>query len=209
MTRALLYQPKRNWRTAMALAAALLIHFAAIAFAATHQATPVETPTGGSDYPPLDLTLTPPSEEPTPPPDLPESPPNLPSTDESMFRDEGPTPPPIQPRRTRTTMPIARANHSATSGSLSLSQARVNALSAPRPEYPYEARRQKVTGSGVAAITVDPVTGTVTSVVMVGSTGSLILDNAAVAAFRRWRFQPGTVMKVRLPVTFTLTGAQD
>ena len=32
------------------------------------------------------------------------------------------------------------------------------------PEYPYEARRQKMTGEGIVAMTVDPVTGHVRTV---------------------------------------------
>jgi len=39
---------------------------------------------------------------------------------------------------------------------------------------------------------------------MAVSTGAQILDDAAVSAFRGWRFKPGTVSKVRLPITFTL-----
>jgi outer membrane biosynthesis protein TonB len=38
-------------------------------------------------------------------------------------------------------------------------------------------------------------------------TGSLVLDNATVAAFKRWRFKPGTVSRVKSPVTYTMTGA--
>jgi TonB family protein len=56
-------------------------------------------------------------------------------------------------------------------------------------------------------MTIDPVSGSVTSVVMEASTGSPVLDNAAVAGFRRWRFKPGTVSKVKLPITYTLMGA--
>ncbi|HEV2840768.1 MAG TPA: energy transducer TonB [Chthoniobacterales bacterium] len=81
------------------------------------------------------------------------------------------------------------------------------ALSGPRPLYPYEARRQKITGSGIAMMTVDHA-GNVLDVVMQESTGSPVLDNAAIAAFRRWRFKPGAGPKVRAPITFTLTGAQ-
>jgi outer membrane biosynthesis protein TonB len=33
------------------------------------------------------------------------------------------------------------------------------------------------------------------------------LDNAATGAFRQWRFRPGTVSKVNIPITFTMTGA--
>ena len=90
---------------------------------------------------------------------------------------------------------------------MNLSTAMVFAISAPRPEYPYEARRQKLTGDGVVVMNVDPVTGNVTSVSMSTTTGSPFLDNAAIAGFRRWRFRPGSVSSVTCPVTFTLTGA--
>jgi TonB family protein len=81
------------------------------------------------------------------------------------------------------------------------------ALSGPRPVYPYEARRQKITGSGVAMMTVDPISGNVIDVVMQESTGSPVLDNAAVSAFRRWRFKAGTPPRIKAPITYTLTGA--
>ena len=38
---------------------------------------------------------------------------------------------------------------------MSMSSAKAVAVSAPRPEYPYEARRSKITGSGVCVMTVD------------------------------------------------------
>ncbi|MCA1660478.1 MAG: energy transducer TonB [Verrucomicrobiaceae bacterium] len=64
------------------------------------------------------------------------------------------------------------------------------------------------TGSGVCVMDVDTSSGAVTSASMAVSTGNPILDNAATSAFRRWRFKPGTVSKVRTPITFTMTGAQ-
>jgi TonB family protein len=88
-----------------------------------------------------------------------------------------------------------------------VSSAKAFALSAPRPEYPYEARRQKITGDGVVVMTVDPVSGNVISVSMSKTTGNPFLDNAALAGFKKWRFRPGTVSSVTCPVTFTLTGA--
>lgn len=90
---------------------------------------------------------------------------------------------------------------------MSLSSAKVFALSAPRPQYPYEARRQKITGDGIALMTIDPGTGNVVDVTMSKSTGNVFLDNAAVTGFRRWRFKPGTLSSLTCPVTFTLTGA--
>jgi TonB family protein len=88
-----------------------------------------------------------------------------------------------------------------------VSSAKAFALNAPRPEYPYEARRQKITGDGVVVMTVDAVTGNVISVSMSKTTGSPFLDNAAVTGFKRWRFKPGTVSSVTCPITFALTGA--
>ena len=111
---------------------------------------------------------------------------------------------------TKPAAPIARPQPQGVPrpASMSMSSAKAVAVSAPRPEYPYEARRSKLTGSGVCIMTVDPSSGSVTSAEMSPSTGNAILDNAATSAFRRWRFKPGTVSKVRTPITFTMTGAQ-
>lgn len=124
-----------------------------------------------------------------------------------MIPEERSTPPPIRHPTTRLATPLVKTRN-ATIGSQGSLSARVSALTAPQLEYPYEARRQKITGSGIAALTVDPVSGSVTSVMMEVSTGSPVLDNAAVTGFHRWRFKPGTISKVKLPITYTLTGAQ-
>ena len=80
-------------------------------------------------------------------------------------------------------------------------------LFAPRPEYPYDARRQKVTGSGVALIAVDSASGNVINVSMAQSTGNL-LDSACIAGFQSvGDFVASTAEKIRCPITFTLTGA--
>ena len=76
----------------------------------------------------------------------------------------------------------------------------------PHIEYPYEARRSKITGSGVIVVSVGS-DGSVTDASMGVSCGNAILDNAATSAFRRARFNPGTAPKVKIPITFTLTGA--
>ena len=87
------------------------------------------------------------------------------------------------------------------------SQAKASAISAPRPEYPYEARSRHITGSGVCIVSVDVGSGNVTDASMAQSIGNPILDNSALSAFKRWRFKPGSVAKVRIPITFTMTGA--
>src|ERR1041385_3263374 len=80
---------------------------------------------------------------------------------------------------------------------------------AVQPEYPREARLHHITGSGVVIMWVDRATGSVYSCKMLQSTGSDILDQAALRAFRQWRFKPGTAEGVRVPVTFTMPDESD
>jgi len=84
---------------------------------------------------------------------------------------------------------------------------KILAIYAPRPEYPYEARRQRTTGSGSVALLIDSLTGSVTDARMEQSTGSSVLDNSTVSTLQRWRFKSGTVTKVQVPITYTLSGA--
>lgn len=208
MPGALLYQPKPSWRTATAFSAAALIHFAAVAIAAIHKDAPVKGAIGSDWGPETEVTADlSPTDEPNPPPDIAETPLNPIPVDESMFPEANPTPPPVRPQDARFTSSKAKARNT-TPGLLTLSSAKIMAVRAPRPEYPYEARRQKLTGSGTVVMTVASGSGSVTDVAMEQSTGSPFLDNAALAAFRRWRFKPGTVSKVKSPITFTMTGAQ-
>jgi len=86
------------------------------------------------------------------------------------------------------------------------SQAKAVAIYAPRPDYPIEARQRHLTGAGVAVLEVDPKTGYVTSAQMEKSMGHPMLDHAALAAFSRWRFKPGTVRKLRIHIRYTIGG---
>jgi len=86
--------------------------------------------------------------------------------------------------------------------SLSLSAAQAMAVSAPLPEYPYEAKHANITGSGVCAMIVDTASGKVTNAMMAQSTGNAILDKVTTETFRRWRFKPGSVSQVRVPITY-------
>src|SRR5947207_1460570 len=92
---------------------------------------------------------------------------------------------------------------------ISRSAAKTVTTYAPRPEYPQEARSHRVAGSGVCVVSVDPASGSVTNVSMAQSTGSLLLDKSALSTVRTWKFKPGTVSKVRIPVEFTMTGSND
>jgi protein TonB len=200
----LLYRPPQAWYFWTALGAALAIHLTAVALAQKREA-PAELP---PDIPTavVEATLQA-SEEPTPPPEdipLPEPPP--PPEIKPEYVEET-TPPPKQPQKKAFT-PIKAPQAAGRPGPMSISSAKALATYAPRPQYPYEARSRHVTGSGVCVVEVDPGSGSVTSASMASSIGSPILDNAATSAFRQWRFKPGTVSKVRIPITFTMTGAQ-
>jgi len=148
----------------------------------------------------IDIAFAPPDPAPVDPIETPPLPPP-PILPENDFPSEAAMPPPIRKINQRQTQPFIRPPNSMTARS-----ARVLALNAPRPQYPYEARRQRTTGSGVALLTIDS-TGSVLDVSMAQSTGSPVLDNATMIAFRRWRFRPGTTGKVQMPITYTLTGA--
>jgi len=203
MTTALLYQSGHKWRFGVALAGAAVIHLAAISFAGNRRSEAI-TPSGFSGEP-AEITFEPTEPISDPPADLSEPLATPPPMDLS-FQDERSTPPPAR-RQTDKFTPIVRSRNNTVPGSSPISSAKVFAVSAPRPEYPYEARRQRLTGDGMVVMTVDSMTGSVTSVSMRRTTGSPFLDNAALAGFKRWRFKPGTISSVTCPVTFTLTGA--
>ena len=115
------------------------------------------------------------------------------------------TPPPKQPKPAKVA-PIKAPTVAGHPGPVSISTAKALATYAPRPQYPYEARSRHITGSGVCVVNVDG-SGSVTSASMAQSIGNPILDNAATSAFQRWRFKPGSVSKVKIPITFTMSGA--
>jgi protein TonB len=200
--KALMYHSNHNRRFAAAFVAAAVIHVAAIGLATTRQETP---PTiSGPDY--TDIEVLSPGPTPDPEPEQPDPLPTPPPMDQT-FINETSTPPPIKRQTSKLVAPLVKTRGTGSPASMTISSARVFAINAPRPEYPYEARRQKITGDGVVAMTVDQASGQVSDVSIVKSTGSPFLDNAALAGFRRWRFKPGTVSTVRCPITFTLVGA--
>lgn len=85
---------------------------------------------------------------------------------------------------------------------MSLSVAQSMAITAPLPEYTYEMKRRNLSGSGVCVVTVDPATGTVTNATMFQTTGKPLLDNLTMQTFKSWRFKPGTVSQVRVPISY-------
>lgn len=91
---------------------------------------------------------------------------------------------------------------------ISHEEAKKLAIHAPRAEYPYVARRSRITGSGVVLVKVNTA-GIVTSATMRQSTGSPILDRAAISSFREWRFKPGQAFFFWCPITFTMPSLGD
>jgi TonB family protein len=78
------------------------------------------------------------------------------------------------------------------------------ALSHPAPEYPIEARRRRQTGRGVFELSVSESTGEVSSVAVITSTGYPVLDRAAIESLKNWKFKAHTVIRVKVPVTFSM-----
>lgn len=85
---------------------------------------------------------------------------------------------------------------------MSLSVAQSMAITAPLPEYTYDMKRRNLTGSGVCIVTVDSATGTVTGASMFQTTGNSLLDKLTTQTFRNWRFKPGSVSQVRIPISY-------
>jgi TonB family protein len=201
MTRAIVSQSAHKWRFGVALTVAAGIHLAAISFATVQKLEPQITPGIPGETREVSLEGGEPNVDPL---DLSEPLPTPPVIDQSYIEDSA-TPPPV--RRTPTkSAPVVRPRTTATGKSVNVSEAKALALSAPRPEYPYEARRQKITGDGIALLAIDPGSGEVIHVSMSRSTGNPLLDNAALTGLSRWRFRPGTVSSVTCPITFTLAG---
>jgi TonB family protein len=91
---------------------------------------------------------------------------------------------------------------------ISASAAKAVTTYAPRPAYPQEARSHRIAGSGVCIVSVDPASGSVRKAAMAQSTGSPLLDKSVLSTVRTWKFKPGIVSKVSIPVEFTMTGEQ-
>lgn len=77
---------------------------------------------------------------------------------------------------------------------------------APKPDYPFEARANHITGSGVYLLTFNN-DGHVEDVQVAQSTGSAILDSSVLRAFQRWRARPNPPFsQAKVPVTFSMSG---
>jgi TonB family protein len=82
-------------------------------------------------------------------------------------------------------------------------RAPIKAIYTPMPVYQAEWSKRGLTGKGVVLVTIDKDTGKVTGAQMLQSTGNKLLDGSALEAYSRWRFSPGTVSQLKIPVEFT------
>jgi hypothetical protein len=170
---AFIYRRPSKWPIATALAAAVLIHLSAVAIA-LHQESPATPPTM-TDSAAIGVYFV--SDPPTSPdPDISVPPPGpVPAAD---F---------IEPQETRRLIKTQRTPAPIQSfGQTRLAavgNAKAFVLSAPRPDYPYEARSCHITGSGVAVISVDPNSGWAVDAMMEQSIGNSILDNSTISFF--------------------------
>lgn len=200
MNTALIYRPNNRKLIWLAFACAITIHLGAIALAENKSriVAPDLTSSGnevqGVDVPPSDppeVVDVSPSEQPV-------------ITDDADFYDDKMTTP-IRPRKKMPTSPV-RSTGAGQTMAMRGGSAKALALYAPRPNYPYEARRGGTTGSGIAQLTVNSESGSVIEARMSQSTGSAVLDYATLSAFRTWRFRPGVATNVDVPITYTLAG---
>jgi TonB family protein len=82
-------------------------------------------------------------------------------------------------------------------------QIKAFAIRTPPLKYPPEAAKAHITGHGFFKLNIDRI-GRAVSVETLQSTGSAILDKAAVETLMRWRFKPRTLKVLTMPVHFTI-----
>jgi TonB family protein len=85
-----------------------------------------------------------------------------------------------------------------------------DAVKQRRPDYPYELSARGIAGhviaprarSGLFRVTLDVMTGSVSKVAMIQSTGAAALDESAMKALRQWQWKPGKWKEIDVPITF-------
>ena len=159
------------------------------------KATPTPSPEDRMSKPSVEISAETPNQKPSP---VAEQTPHA----EKLATLAAPAEKKTRLKRRATPAPQPTAAESPVASPMSISAAQALALSAPLPEYPFQARRANITGSGLCVLLVDTASGKVTSAMMEQSTGNAILDQATIDIFRRWRFKPGTVSRLRVPITY-------
>jgi periplasmic protein TonB len=108
---------------------------------------------------------------------------------------QSPSPPPLLSRPSTETRPTAV---------LAGDQVWKFTISHPTPDYPIQARRRHLTGTGIYELRVED-SGEVSSVTVLSRAGYPILDDAAIKGLKRWRFRPHTTLvRAKVPITFSM-----
>jgi TonB family protein len=199
MNGALIYRPNSRKLTWFAFTCAISIHVAAVGLAngRSQNFVPVVCPSGG-EIEAMDFPNSPQEEPDIVPPE------QFPVNED--FSEEIATRPPIRPHTKTPVAAVSRPAGISTARTIGFGSAKALTLFAPKPNYPYEARRGGVTGTGVAQLKVSSAAGNVIYARMSQSTGSAILDNSTLTTLKRWRFKLGVAENVDVPVTYTLAG---
>ena len=80
-------------------------------------------------------------------------------------------------------------------------------LKHPRPEYPLDARANRITGKGEFEIRFDYDTGHLREVRILKSTGHRSLDKSAIETFQKWQAKPHGLRAISVPVSFAISDA--
>ena len=163
--------------------------------------------------PPPEPDLPHPEPEPEPIPEAPPAPAPLPLTEavREMVEPPKPQPPPVKPPKPRA-KPTAATPKSTTprpAGSptgiakapvktTGLGTSKVRVRSNPAPAYPTAAKQARQQGTVTVDVEVSTA-GLPTKVSLARSSGFPALDQAALAAVRRWRFEPARTAGVAVP----------
>ena len=75
---------------------------------------------------------------------------------------------------------------------------------AVKPEYSDEARRLRISGSGLFELRFEYETGRLKGIHIVVSTGSRVLDHDAIAGLKEWKAKPRSVRTLRIGITFII-----
>ena len=74
-------------------------------------------------------------------------------------------------------------------------------LNAPEPDFPASTTMRQL-GQGVYRLVINPKTGMADEVKVLQSSSTRKLDAAAVMAFMQWKFKPGSIKEIDVPLSF-------
>jgi len=161
--------------------------------------------------PPLPPTR--PARTTTPPPQAATSPPEAATAGSALAPAQEPKTAPRRPRPQQATVAAGVGGRDGTATAAAAGTAPVPAAGNPPPRYPYLARRRGQQGTVRLDVSV-AADGRVSAVRVARSSGHVLLDQAALRALQRWRFQPatraGVAVRAQLivPVRFRLNDSQ-